>query len=99
MKYREVEVRKIGGKLLHIFSLRRGGGRKRSSSENVLAVVEPGKLGCGLLRLNNDGFLIPKRPKMDFCALGVVGAFACGADCITGLFAAPATCNCSLSDM
>lgn len=50
--------------------LRRGGGLKRSSRENVLAVAPPGS--CGLLRLNIDGFLIPNRPKIDRCCAGVV---------------------------
>lgn len=70
-------------------SLRRGMGRKRSSSEKVRA-AEPCE-GWGLLRLKSDGFLIPNRPKMDFGAPGVV-ILACWApDCMVALFDAPAT--------
>lgn len=79
-------------------SLRRGMGLRRSSSEKVRAAELPWG-GWGLLRLKIDGFLIPNRPKMDFCVPGVV-TMACGTPvCIAALLAAPATCSCSLSDM
>lgn len=80
-------------------SLRRGGGLKRSSKENVRA-VEPDGI-WGLLRLKIDGFLIPNRLKIDFReSLPGVVTFADGCDpCIIGLFAAPATCNCSRNDI
>jgi hypothetical protein len=80
-------------------SLRRGGGLKRSSSENVRAVELVGI--CGLLRLKIDGFLIPKRLKIDFReSLPGVVTFADGIDdCMMELLAAPATCNCSRNDM
>lgn len=80
--------------------LRRGVGLKRSSSEKVRA-VELDEGNWGLLRLKIDGFLIPKRLKIDFLdSLPGVVAFPTELEpCIIGLFAAPATCNCSLNDM
>lgn len=75
--------------------LRRGGGLNRSSSENVRAVEPVG--GWGLLRLKIDGFLIPKRPKIDFGCPGVV---ALGVPVCDEVWRAPpATCSCSRREM
>lgn len=75
--------------IMSLSVLRRGGGRNRSSNENVRAVAPPG--ACGLLRLNIDGFRIPKRPKMVRGAPGVV-AVDCGAEFVV------VNCNCSRND-
>lgn len=55
--------KKRRGKVNSKSVLRRGGGLKRSSRENVRAVAPPGV--CGLLRLKIDGFLIPSRPNIE----------------------------------
>lgn len=80
---------------LHV-SLRRGNGLNKSSSENVRDVVDG---WIGLLRLNKDGFLIPKRLKIDFCVPGVHTVAVCDDVCMIGLLAPPATCSCSRSDV
>lgn len=77
-------------------SLRRGNGLNKSSSENVRDVAD---CWIGLLRLNKDGFLIPKRLKIDFCVPGVHTVAVCDDVCMIGLLAPPATCSCSRSDV